>query len=80
MTQPKTKKRAGSFEICLWENKQQKEGREFTTNTISLKKSYKVNEEWKDQTINLDVNDLQKAIILLQEMQKEILLKETEKV
>jgi len=45
-----------------------------------LKKSYKVNEEWKDQTINLDVNDLQKAIILLQEMQKEILLKETEKV
>ena len=78
MTQPKIKKKAGALDICLWENTHSKEGNEFTTQTISLRRSYKVKDEWKDQTINLDINDIQKAIILLQEMQKEIMLKNTE--
>ena len=58
---PVFKARAGGMQVSVWENK----GEHGTFKTCSLRRSYKVKEEWKDETINLRVNDIAKAKLVL---------------
>ncbi len=72
---PVKKWRIGSIECNVWENeKEASDGTIFGFKTVSLRKSWKQNEVWHDAQIQLRRNDIQKAIIVLQKAQEELLL------
>lgn len=74
--QPIGKLKSGLIEVSLWENQFQSDKGTFTSYTFNLKKSYQDSKDksWKHQTVMLDSKDLQRAIVLLTEMQKNFLL------
>ena len=75
MTKPLNKFQAGNIDTAIWENEIEINGKKINTKSISLRKSWKVGEEWKDSTIHLQINELQRAILVLQEAQKDVLIK-----
>lgn len=79
---PIKKFRCGNIDVAVWSNKRQRpDGSEIEFKTVSLSRSYKKREEdvWRSEVINLRRNDLQKAILVLQKAQEELLLTSTEK-
>jgi len=75
MVKPINKFQAGNIDAAIWNNEIEIDGKKINTKSISLRKSWKSGEEWKDATINLQANEIQKALLVLQEAQKEVLLK-----
>ena len=74
--QPVEKFRCGSIECAIWNNEKQREadGAILEFKTVSLRKSWKKDDQWHDATIQLRRNDLQKAILVLQKAQESLLL------
>lgn len=71
---PVKKWRIGNIECNVWENeKEASDGTLVGFKTVSLRKSWKQNEVWHDAQIQLRRNDLQKAILVLQKAQEELL-------
>jgi len=69
--------RAGNMKVAMWKNKKDMEdGSEVEFKTISLTRSYRKPSEdlWRHDVINLRRNDIQKAILVLQKAQEEMLL------
>lgn len=65
MNQPEKKFKAGALVATIWNNKIQKDGKEETYRTISFERNYKDKEgNWKT-TNSLRVNDLPKAVMIL---------------
>ena len=62
---PVSQVKKGAIQVSKWKNKD-KEGNDFFSYT--LQRSYKVGEEWKTQTINLNEKDLLPTATLLQSM------------
>ena len=75
MVKPINKFQAGNIDAAIWNNEIEIDGKKINTKSISLRKSWKSGEEWKDATINLQANEIQKALLVLQEAQKEVLMK-----
>ena len=75
MVKPINKFLAGNIDAAIWNNEIEIDGKKINTKSISLRKSWKSGEEWKDATINLQANEIQKALLVLQEAQKEVLMK-----
>ena len=75
MVKPVNKFQAGNIDTAIWNNEIEIDGKKINTKSISLRKSWKSGEEWKDATINLQANEIQKALLVLQEAQKEVLMK-----
>jgi len=73
--QPKAKFKAGAFRVTCWEN-QTKDNPEKTYNSLTLERVYKVGDDWKTERINMFDNDIQKVVVILTEMFKEINMKE----
>jgi len=73
---PVKKWKSGSIETALWYNEREVNGAIVGFKTISLTRSYKKKGEdiWRNEVLNLRRNDIQKAIIVLQKAQEELLL------
>ncbi|MEK6835839.1 MAG: hypothetical protein AABX55_02340 [Nanoarchaeota archaeon] len=73
---PIKKFRSGNIEAAIWSNEREFNGGMVEFKTISLSRSYKKKEEdlWRSDQINLRRNDIQKAILVLQKAQEELLL------
>ena len=73
---PIKKFRAANIETAIWSNKKDIDGAKVEFKTVSLSRSYKKKGEdvWRNDIINLRKNDIQKAIIVLQKAQEELLL------
>lgn len=72
---PIKKWRAGNLDCSVWSNEREVNGNKVEFKTVSLRKSWRQDNLWRDQTItNLRRNDLQKAILLLQKAQEDLLL------
>jgi len=73
---PIKKFRAANIEAAIWSNKRDVEGAQVEFKTISLSRSYKKKGEdvWRNDIVNLRRNDIQKAIMVLQKAQEELLL------
>lgn len=73
---PIQKFKAGNIEVAVWNNKRESNGAIFEFKTISLSRSYKKQGEdtWRNDTISLRRNDIQKAILVLQKAQEDLLL------
>ncbi len=56
--------RAGRLEIAIWENKVEIDKVMITTYTCTMKKTIKVNDEWKE-TNSLFTNELPIAVMLM---------------
>jgi len=56
----------GGVKAAVFTNEHEKDGESFTTSRISLQKVYRDKEGMFKTTTSLDVNDLPKAILVLQ--------------
>ncbi|MBI5871728.1 hypothetical protein HZB88_01430 [archaeon] len=73
--QPVRKWSSGSLDACIWANEREVNGNIVSFNTVSLQKSWKDEKgQWRSSSVNLRRNDIQKAILLLQKTQEELLL------
>ncbi len=72
---PVKKWSSGLLEACIWANEREVNGSIVSFNTASLQKSWKDEKgTWRSSSVSLRRNDLQKAILLLQKVQEELLL------
>ena len=74
---PIQKFKAGNIEVAIWSNKREVNGATVEFKTVSLSRSYikKGEDTWRNDVINnLRRNDLQKAILVLQKAQEDLLL------
>jgi len=73
---PIKKFRAANIEVAIWSNKRDVDGAQVEFKTVSLSRSYKKSKEdvWRNEIINLRKGDIQKAILVLQKAQEELLL------
>ena len=77
---PVKKWRIGNIECNIWENeKTAQDGSILGFKTVSLKKSWKHNDQWHDAHIQLRRNDLQKIIVLMQKAQEELFLNQEQR-
>ena len=74
---PIEKIRAGQITATIWKN-DRKEGQDYDTFSITVEKSYKVNEEWKN-TSSMQLNDLPKVELVCQKAYDFLLTKQYEK-
>ena len=77
MGQRPTKKwKAGAIEAAIFENEKEVNGNVVGFKTVSLGRSYKKKGEdiWRNEVIYMRRADLQKAILVLQKAQEELLL------
>ena len=72
--QPIEKFRCGTIECAIWNNEKQRDGDVLEFKTVSLRKSWKKDDQWHDSTIQLRRNDLQKVVLVLQKAQESLLL------
>lgn len=75
MNKPVKRFRAGAVSAAIWENQSEKG----SFATISLQRSYKDKEEWKN-TSSLKVNDLPKAMLVLNQAFEYLVLKENSSI
>ena len=74
---PEKKFRAGPVTATIWKNHTQKDGEVVEYRTVSFERSYQKNGEW-NTTNSLRVNDLPRAVLVLQKAYEYISLKENE--
>ncbi|MAG77596.1 MAG: hypothetical protein CL811_12640 [Colwelliaceae bacterium] len=73
--QPIYKKKSGQLETAVWERDLVKDGQTFKSQSVSLQKSWKKDDEWKRASISLTIPDVHRAILLLEDVRRELLLK-----
>lgn len=78
--QPVAKFKCGTIECAIWNNEKYREsdGAVLEFQTVSLRKSWKKDDQWHDAVIQLRRNDLQKVILVLQKTQEALLLNKQE--
>ena len=73
---PEKKFRAGAIAATIWKNDVEKEGKTFEFKTVSLERNYKdKNDEWQT-TSTLRINDIPKAVLVLNKAYEYLTLKE----
>lgn len=78
-TKPENKHRAGGVVATTWLNKTEKDGETYENYNVVLERSYKDKDgNWKS-TSSLRLADIPKAVVLLQEAYKDIVMKTSEK-
>ena len=74
---PEKKFSAGALSATIWKNETEKNGEVKSYKTISFERRYKDKEDnWKS-TNSLRINDLPKAVMLLQKAYEYVTLKDT---
>ena len=74
---PEKKFRAGAISATVWKNIQSKDGNEFEFFSVSLERGYKDKEDKWQATTTMRVMDLPKAVLVLNEAFKYVVLNET---
>jgi len=76
MTQPEKKFVAGAISATIWKNTSEKDGKEFSFETISLARNFKDKSgEWKN-TPSMRLNDLPKAEMVLKKAYEYLTMRE----
>ncbi|MBT4334555.1 hypothetical protein HOD61_01940 [archaeon] len=74
MNKPINKYKSGSIECSIWANEREIDGKKVEFNTVTLKKSWKDGDVWRDQQINLRRADILRAILVLEKAQESLFL------
>lgn len=74
MVKPIQKFQAGNIDAAIWQNEVEMDGKKVSTKSVSLRKSWKSGNEWKDSVLHLRPTEIQKAIVVLQEVQRELVI------
>ena len=77
MGQPLKKIRSGAISATIWENQQEKDGKKFSFQSVTLERTYKDKDDNWQSTNNLRSMDLPRAILVLQKAYEFIALNET---
>lgn len=76
MNMPEKKFVAGAISATIWKNTSEKDGKEFSYETISIERNFKdQNGEWK-KTSSMRINDLPKAEMVLKKAYEFLTLRE----
>lgn len=73
--QPAKKFVVGNVDVSVWQNTLQKDGQDFIKSSVTLQKTYKKGNEFA-HTGSLDVNEIPKAIVALQQAYEFLLTKQ----
>ncbi|MBT4823652.1 hypothetical protein HN695_04640 [Candidatus Woesearchaeota archaeon] len=73
---PEKKFSAGAISATIWSNNGQKDGKEYNFSSLSLGRCYKDKEGKWQNTNNLRVADLPKAVVVLSKAYEYLVLKE----
>ncbi len=78
---PIKKFKAGNIEAAIWFNEREVDGNIVGFKTATLRRSWKDNKQniWRDEVINLRKGDLGKALVVLNKVNEELLLKDEDK-
>ncbi len=74
MVKPIQKFQAGNIDAAIWQNEVEMNGKKVSTKSVSLRKSWKNGNEWKDSVLHLKPTEIHKAIVVLQEVQRELVI------
>ncbi|MBT3394903.1 hypothetical protein HOA59_01750 [archaeon] len=74
MNKPIKKYKSGSIECSIWNNEKELDGKKVEFKTLSLKRSWKDGDVWRDQQISFRRNDIIRAILVLEKAQEDLLL------
>lgn len=75
MAKPTKKYKAGGIQVSVFENSVEKDGRKMVFKTLAIQRSYKdKNNEWVNETINLNSRDCPKLLIAVGQAFKDIIL------
>ena len=80
--QPIMKLRAGSMSIAVFENKGKgKDGKPYVMKSLNIQRSYKEkdSDEWINKDLSINLDDVPKLGMLLQEVYTKCMLREKEK-
>ena len=75
---PIKKFRAGAIEAAIWFNEKEVDGQVVGYKTATLRRSWRDNKQgiWRDEVINMRKGDIGKALVVLQKVNEELLLKD----
>jgi len=78
---PIKKFKAGGIEAAIWFNEREVDGNVVGFKTATLRRSWKDNKQniWRDEVINLRKGDIGKALVVLNKVNEELLLKDEDK-
>ena len=72
--------RSGNISGAIWDNEKEVNGASVNFKTASLRRAWKKEGDvWRDETLNFRRQDIPKLMSILQEMRKELFLKNSEK-
>ncbi|MAF36450.1 hypothetical protein CL622_05030 [archaeon] len=76
MDKPIKKYRAGSIDAAIWLNSSDIDGTRVEYKSVTLRRSWRDKKTgvWRDEHINLRKTDIQKVLVVMQEVQKNVLL------
>ena len=77
--QPVAKFRAGSISCAIFDNVGQKDGVDFSFKTVQVQRGYKIEDEWKNEKINLRKNDIANFQLVLSKAFEKMALAEDKK-
>lgn len=78
MGKPKKTIKAGAVSANIWENTIEKNNKSMTITSVSVQKSYKDREGMWQHTGNLGINDVPKAMLVLQKAYEDMALSKEE--
>jgi len=76
MDRPIKRFRAGNIDAAVWLNARDVDGTRVEFKTVTLKRSWRDKDsgDWRDERINLRRSDIQKIMLVLSEVQKDLFL------
>lgn len=71
--------KAGNISGAIWFNEKEKDNQVMGFKTVSIRRSWKDKDTWRDETINLRKTDIPKIMIILNKIHEDLILNEEEK-
>jgi hypothetical protein len=74
MTQPIKKYKSGNISGALWFNEREVNGNIVGFKTLSITRSWKDKDTWRNEALNIRKQDIAKVILILNKLQEDLFL------
>ena len=74
MTQPIKKYKSGNISGALWFNEREVNGNIVGFKTLSITRSWKDKDVWRNEALNIRKQDIAKVLVILNKMQEDLFL------
>ncbi|MBS3159354.1 hypothetical protein J4436_01065 [Candidatus Woesearchaeota archaeon] len=70
--------KAGNISGAIWFNEKEKDNQILGFKTVSIRRSWKDKDTWRDESLNLRKTDIPKVLLILTKIQEDLLLNQQE--